>query len=97
MSDQQQTGKVDPKLLEEINELTKRQQQELSDLVASGDFLKMLTGITTTVFMKQFIKLFIELPNDSRSLAIRFINETHNTIEDVIARHKAQQEANESV
>jgi hypothetical protein len=78
MSDQQQTGKVDPKLLEEINELTKRQQQELSDLVASGDFLKMLTGITTTVFMKQFIKLFIELPNDSRSLAIRFINETHN-------------------
>jgi hypothetical protein len=88
--------KVDPKLLDELRTMIKKQQAELTAMKESGDALQVVIAYETTKFMKEFTTKLIELPNASRRLVVRYLNESNDMCEHIMSEIE-KKEANESV
>jgi hypothetical protein len=89
--------KVDPKLLKKLQTMILKQQAELTEMRNSGDPLKVIVSYEATRFMKEFVSKLIELPNVSRQLVIRYINETNDMCDYIMTETMEKKDANESV
>jgi lysine/ornithine N-monooxygenase len=91
MEDQEQKEQtVSPELIQELRSRIKTQHAELTELAASPEILNKMTAFMVTMFMKDFVTKFVEMPDPARKLIVRYVNETHNMVEEIMAKHRSQ-------